>query len=94
MVYDVCLIYLCSEDFKNFARLCFERFGDRVKHWITLNEPYVYTVYGYEDGVFAPGRSERPGTEPYIVAHNLLRAHAAAVKEYRENFYVSNFNIL
>ena len=25
-------------DFARFASLCFERFGDRVKHWITINE--------------------------------------------------------
>jgi beta-glucosidase len=29
---DLCL------DFENYARVCFEAFGDRVKHWITLNE--------------------------------------------------------
>lgn len=36
-----------TPDFLRYARLCFERFGDRVKHWITYNEPGVYTLAGY-----------------------------------------------
>lgn len=89
-------------------QLCFERFGDRVKHWLTLNEPWCVAVLGYAKAQFAPGRSSdrqksphptnpealhpllRTGgdssTEPYIVAHNLIIAHAHAVKIYREEF--------
>ncbi|KAL0440745.1 UNVERIFIED_CONTAM: Oleuropein beta-glucosidase [Sesamum radiatum] len=37
-------------DFIEFANLCFEEFGDRVKFWTTLNEPYTYTVHGYSAG--------------------------------------------
>ncbi|XP_059652678.1 raucaffricine-O-beta-D-glucosidase-like isoform X2 [Cornus florida] len=43
-------------DFCNYAELCFWEFGDRVKHWITLNQPWTYSVYGYADGSLAPGR--------------------------------------
>ncbi|XP_050210008.1 beta-glucosidase 13-like [Mercurialis annua] len=83
-------------DFKDFAELCFERFGDRVKHWITINEPFVFDTHGYELGGLAPGRCSYwvnracldgdSGTEPYIVGHHLLLAHAYAVQVYREKY--------
>ncbi|CAN1761069.1 Beta-glucosidase 13, partial [Linum perenne] len=73
--------------------------NDRVKQWITLNEPFSYASSGYGDGSMAPGRCSTAsgfnctaggdsGTEPYIVAHHLLLAHAAAVKLYRDKFKV------
>ncbi|KAA8549627.1 hypothetical protein F0562_001355 [Nyssa sinensis] len=51
--------FLSSEivkDFCDFAELCFWEFGDRVKHWITLNEPWSYSYGGYVTGTLAPGR--------------------------------------
>ena len=35
------------EQFAAYAAYCFEQFGDRVKHWITLNEPEVFIDEGY-----------------------------------------------
>jgi beta-galactosidase len=70
--------------FKDYASLCFRSFGDRVKHWITFNEPWVVSLMGYGHGVLAPGRISN--TEPYLVAHTILRAHGKAVREYREKF--------
>ncbi|KAK3034894.1 hypothetical protein RJ639_033257 [Escallonia herrerae] len=43
-------------DFCEYAELCFWEFGDRVKTWITLNEPYTYSVGGYVTGTTPPGR--------------------------------------
>ncbi|RWR77818.1 beta-glucosidase 12 isoform X1 [Cinnamomum micranthum f. kanehirae] len=76
------------DDFHDYANICFKEFGDRVKHWITLNEPLTYSMNGYATGEFAPGRCStqedgkcsagNSATEPYIVSHHLLLAHAAA----------------
>jgi len=70
--------------FAEYARICFTHFGDRVKHWLTLNEPWVVAMLGYGQGAFAPGRTSN--TEPYLAAHQLLKAHGKAVKIYREQF--------
>lgn len=70
-----------SKAFARYAGVCFNNFGDRVKNWITLNEPWCSSVLGHGLGVFAPGR--KSPDEPYIAAHNLLIGHALAVKEFR-----------
>ncbi|VEU45281.1 unnamed protein product [Pseudo-nitzschia multistriata] len=73
-------------DFGTYASVCFEAFGDRVKHWITVNEPWTMAVQGYEDGTKAPGRTKNPQVEVYLAAHHLLLGHARAVRVYREQF--------
>lgn len=78
--------------FSRYAEVCFLNFGDRVKNWLTFNEPLTFVGLGYAYGIHAPGRcSDRSrcakgnsGTEPYIVAHNVLKAHGRAVAIYRE----------
>nr|XP_028948106.1 beta-glucosidase 13-like [Malus domestica] len=85
------------KDFSDYAELCFKLFGDRVRHWFTINEPNVIAQYGYELGIAPPGRCSLPqghcaggnsSTEPYIAAHHLILAHATAVKLYRERYQV------
>ncbi|XP_022873098.1 beta-glucosidase-like isoform X1 [Olea europaea var. sylvestris] len=51
------------KDYCEFAELCFWEFGDRVKYWITLNEPWSFAVQGYALGTFPPGRGPT-STEP------------------------------
>ncbi|HZL12262.1 MAG TPA: GH1 family beta-glucosidase [Prolixibacteraceae bacterium] len=84
MAHDGWLNPNIAEDFAQYADICFEHFGNRVKNWITINEPWVVAILGYGQGVFAPGRVSK--TEPYLAAHNELRAHAQAVKIYREKY--------
>ncbi|KAF8840142.1 glycoside hydrolase family 1 protein [Paxillus ammoniavirescens] len=82
------------QDYVRYARVCFEAFGDRVKHWLTMNEPWCTSVLGYGRGVFAPGRSSDrkrspegdSSTEPWIVGHNAILSHAYAVELYRKEF--------
>ena len=50
--------------FNDYARFCFEAFGNRVKLWFTLNEPWVDAYIGYGIGIFAPGIKEI-ATAPY-----------------------------
>lgn len=85
------------QDFQDYVELCYREFGDRVKHWITLNEPWSFSNHAYDIGDFAPGRCSKlvgnctagnSGTEPYIATHNQLLAHAAAVKIYKEKYQV------
>ncbi|KAF2993746.1 hypothetical protein E8E13_000905 [Curvularia kusanoi] len=77
-------------DFVNYARLCFSRFGDRVKQWITFNEPYIISTYGFHSGILAPGHSTSMGndsrTEPFRAGHSIILSHAAAVKAYASEF--------
>ncbi|MEO5808685.1 MAG: GH1 family beta-glucosidase [Sphingomicrobium sp.] len=68
--------------FADYAHILFERLDGRVKKWVTLNEPWVVTDGGYLHGALAPGH--RNMFEAPIASHNLMRAHGAAVKAYRE----------
>ena len=68
--------------FADYARILFERLDGRVKKWVTLNEPWVVTDGGYLHGALAPGHKNM--FEAPIASHNLMRAHGAAVKVYRE----------
>ncbi|NXG61013.1 LPH hydrolase, partial [Hemiprocne comata] len=72
--------------FKEYAELLFQRLGDKVKFWITLNEPYNTAYLGYGVGTAAPGVSVRPGRAPYVVGHNLIKAHAEAWHLYNETY--------
>jgi beta-glucosidase len=67
--------------FADYAATLFRALDDRVELWITLNEPWVVMDGGYVDGGLAPGR--RSLVEAPRVSHNLLRAHAEAVRVYR-----------
>lgn len=56
-------------------------FGDRVKDWLTVNEPQVSSFTGYAYGMHAPGH--RSLHEGLTAAHHLLLAHGAAMTELR-----------
>uniref|UniRef100_A0A8C6L0B8 Lactase n=1 Tax=Nothobranchius furzeri TaxID=105023 RepID=A0A8C6L0B8_NOTFU len=74
------------DKFRDYADLIFSRLGNNVKHWITINEPYNIAMVGHGYGVAAPGISFRPGTLPYIVGHNLIKAHAEVWHLYNDKY--------
>mmetsp|Transcript_41785 Transcript_41785/g.108216 ORF Transcript_41785/g.108216 Transcript_41785/m.108216 type:complete len:548 (+) Transcript_41785:58-1701(+) len=69
-----------------YARTLFTRFGDRVKHWITLNEP-VMVATAFSMGF--PTARLGPGRDPYTAVHNQLLAHGEAARIYRDDFQSS-----
>jgi beta-glucosidase len=58
------------------------RLGDRVKHWLTFNEPPVILGLGHQEGKFAPGL-QLPFADCLRGAHHLLMAHGRAVQALR-----------
>jgi beta-glucosidase len=69
--------------FEEYTHLMSERLGDRVKHWITHNEPWCTAYLGYHIGYFAPGIKD-PKTA-LQVSHHLLLSHGLSVPIIREN---------
>ncbi|KAJ4248749.1 hypothetical protein NW762_012587 [Fusarium torreyae] len=89
-IYDRYGAFLNTEEFKadfmHYARLCFSRFGDRVKKWVTYNEPYITSIFAHLNGNGAPGRSKATGAdtkhEPWRVGHTIILSHAEVVQMY------------
>ncbi|KAF5305140.1 hypothetical protein FQA39_LY09402 [Lamprigera yunnana] len=71
--------------FEDYANILFTHFGDRVKMWITFNEPRIMCDLGYGLGDFAPGINQS-GVADYLCGHNLLRAHSRVYHLYYKNF--------
>jgi beta-glucosidase len=69
--------------FGDYAGLVATHLGDRVKMWITLNEPFVHMTFGYGMGVHAPGHAHLFGAFP--AAHHQLLGHGLAVAALRDH---------
>lgn len=65
--------------FARFTRRVIESLGDQVQYWLTINEPMVYAVMHYLDGVGPPGEHSLP-VFLRVIEHE-LRAHAAGYHE-------------
>ena len=69
--------------FAELVEVVHGRLGDRVKHWMTICEPWIVAWLGYGTGEHAPGhRSEK---EALAAAHNVLLAHAGGVEVLRRD---------
>lgn len=74
-----------ADYFGDFARICYENFGEYVKYWITLNEPGTTCTQGYEYGSHAPGL-KLPGEGVHQCTYVSLLAHAKAYRIYEKEF--------
>lgn len=75
-----------ADYFEHYADVLYQHFGDRVKRWITFNEPFVYCTEGYSTGRFAPG-VKASGVGEYLCAHHTLQAHASAYHLYKRKYF-------
>ena len=78
--------------FADYARVMFDRLGDRVPFWATHNEPHVITYVGYGDGRFAPGIADY--SRAYQAVHHVMLAHGKAVQVFRAGNYEGEIGIV
>jgi beta-glucosidase len=68
--------------FTEYVSVCANAFGDRVKHWMVMNEPAVFTGAGYFFGIHAPGRT---GIKSFLPAiHHAVLCMATGGRKLRE----------
>jgi beta-glucosidase len=70
-----------AQRFADYASLAAGRLADRIGLWITLNEPFVVTAFGYALGIHAPGKALMLGALP--TAHHQLLGHGLATAALR-----------
>ena len=77
-------------EFNNFVKFLLENFGDKISHWITFNEPNIFLGFGYESGIWPPGKVH--DYNGYFKAYQgMLTAHELAyksIKQYNPNHQV------
>lgn len=70
--------------FEEYVRVIVDAFSDRVKFWMTINEPQCVVGCGYVIGSHAPFlKTDR--RDQFAMVHNVLLSHGRAVKVIREN---------
>jgi len=73
------------KDFLLYAKTCFDAFSAKVKYWIVLNEPNIFTQLGYLLALHPPGKSD---LKAYLQTyHHTALVHASVVKLFKENNY-------
>lgn len=72
--------------FEHFADVLFEKFGARIKNWITFNEPFNFCIDGYGTSRMAPNINAS-GVGEYLCTHHVLQSHAVAYRLYRRKYF-------
>ena len=80
------------EWFGEYSEVLTSRFGDRVKNWMTLNEPFCSAWLGHLYGDMAPGIKDLQTA--LNVSHNLLMSHGLACQVIRSNVSEANVGIV
>ena len=80
------------EWFGEYAEMLTSRFGDRVKNWMTLNEPLCSAWLGHLYGDMAPGIKDLQTA--LNVSHHLLMSHGLACQVIRSNVSETNLGIV
>jgi beta-glucosidase len=78
--------------FTDYARIIFDRLGDRVPLWSTHNEPWVIAFIGYATGRMAPGICDY--SKAYQTLHHLLVSHGKTVQLFRQGGYSGEIGIV
>lgn len=73
------------EDYIYYARTLFDLYGDRVKHWITFNEPHQTCEQGYSTGEKAPFKKMQ-GTADYLCYHHMAISHGRIYRIYETDY--------
>ncbi|XP_022913990.2 myrosinase 1-like isoform X1 [Onthophagus taurus] len=74
--------------FVDFARIVFRNFGDRVKMWITINDPLLMCRYCYGGmfGLLSPPFPNQSAVADYLCAKTLIQSHVKIYHLYNEEF--------
>ncbi len=73
------------DDFVNYCKVCFDNYNDRVKYWIVMNEPNIFTSQGYQLKLHPPGLNDEV---LYLKTfHHTALAHAYTVLAFKEAGY-------
>ncbi|XP_071053253.1 myrosinase 1-like [Onthophagus taurus] len=79
--------------FVEYARLVFEIFGNRVKYWITFNDPLTFCLRSYTDANFPPvGTNSKISI--YLCSYVVLKSHAAVYRLYENSFKYSQNGLM
>jgi beta-glucosidase len=78
--------------FTDYARVVFDKLGDRVPMWSTHNEPWVIAFVGNAMGIHAPGLCDY--SKAYQTAHHLLLSHGKTVELFRQGGYKGQIGIV
>jgi beta-glucosidase/6-phospho-beta-glucosidase/beta-galactosidase len=71
--------------FFDYSLILFKEYGEKIHHWMTINEPLTTSMQGYGNSCnFAPGYCSEDNM--YLSAHHQLLAHAKTGKYYLENY--------